>query len=233
MAGKSLLGLGSTVVHRPSGGVPARAAVVFSHGLGDTPHGWAMMTSSMSRALPGVVFVHPQAPTRAVTCNGGMAMPSWMDLAEIPVTPTMADSGRDMEDSVGMIHATVDELVQKEGIPADRVLLAGFSQGGALSLVSFLKYPSKLGGCMVLSGWAAPASNVPSLAAASASKESPVFVGHGDSDGVVIPACGDQVVAILKENNYSVKSESYANMAHSSCGREEQDMLDFFKTTLA
>ena len=233
----SLLKLTSTIVHRPSSGAGAAsgrpsAAVVWTHGLGDTPHGWAMLTQSFARAMPHAIFVHPAAPNLPVSCNMGAVMPSWMDLLNIPVTPGMEDNGRDLDESVAMMHATVDDIVASENIPADRIVLAGFSQGGALSLVSALKYPKKLAGTVVLSGWCPPKADVNALVAASPTKDGKFFIGHGDADGVVVPSCGEEVVKVLKQNGVAVTSEVYPNMAHSSCGKEEKDVLEFLKEVI-
>lgn len=208
---------------------PASAAVVWMHGLGDTPHGWAMLTSSFASALPHTIFVHPSAPSLPVSCNNGAVMPSWMDLLKIPVTPGMEDNGRDLDKSIAMIHATIDDLISSYEITADRIVLAGFSQGAALSLVSALKYPKKLAGAVILSGWCLPKADVNTLVAASPSKDGKFFIGHGDADGVVVPSCGDEVVKVLKLHGCAVTSEVYPNMAHSSCKKEEGDVLGFLK----
>jgi predicted esterase len=130
---------------------PAR--VIFMHGLGDTPHGWAdTLRSAFQEALPHVTFVLPEAPRARVTCNGGMQMTSWMDLHAIPVTPDNYDDEPSLSSSVALVHRLIDRAVES-GIPPERVVVGGFSQGAAMAFLSTLRYPKRLGGCVMLSGW--------------------------------------------------------------------------------
>merc|ERR1712173_178898 len=114
----------------------------------------------------------PCAPEQPVTCNGGMVMTSWMDLLDIPITPVTDDNGKDLPESLMLIHKLIDDLVA-EGISANRIVLGGFSQGGALALAATLKYPKCLAGACVLSGWCLKNLDVPSLAKTSSNKGTP------------------------------------------------------------
>lgn len=138
------------------------------HGLGDTPHGWAdMLREAFRERLPHVTFELPEAPKAPVTCNGGMVMTSWMDLHDIPVMPDAFDDEPTITKSVSIIHAVIDKAVES-GIPPERVVVGGFSQGGAMAFISTMRYPKRLGGCAVLSGWAPFADKEPFAQSANA-----------------------------------------------------------------
>jgi len=130
---------------------PAR--ILFLHGLGDTPHGWAeTLREAFGTRLAYVTFELPEAPKARVTCNGGMVMTSWMDLHDIPVTPGAFDDEPTITRSVEIVHRAVDKAIEG-GIPPERVVIGGFSQGAALAFISTLRYSQRLGGCVMLSGW--------------------------------------------------------------------------------
>ena len=103
-----------------------------------------------------------------------------MDLIEIPIYVKSPDNGKQIDDSVAIVHKIIDEEVAK-GIPSHRIVIGGFSQGGALSLCAALRYPARLGGCCVLSGWALPKQNLATVLDGSANKDTPFLVCHGDS----------------------------------------------------
>lgn len=121
------------------------ATVFLLHGLGDSGSGWKPVASQL-RLGPHVKWVFPSAPTRPITMNGGASMPGWFDLG----TPKQDDAG--IQESVEHVNG----LIQKEidaGIASERIVVAGFSQGGHLALKVALKHPRKLGGCIAMSTW--------------------------------------------------------------------------------
>jgi len=203
--------------------------IVFMHGLGDTPDGWASQMQQMSGRFPHLKWILPCAEKRPVTCNGGSAMTSWMDLKDIPIAPTTPDIGKDIDRSIETIHGIIDAEVAK-GISSERIVVGGFSQGGALAFASSLLYSSRLGGTVVLSGWAPPLKNLPEVLPGSPSKSAKFLVCHGESDQVVLPACGSQLAEILADCDVSLKL--YPRMAHSSCPQEMEDMANFIADVL-
>ncbi|KAJ1619462.1 protein ATH-1 [Pavlovales sp. CCMP2436] len=213
----------STVAH------PAR--VIFMHGLGDTPSGWAdTLRSTFSARVPHVSWALPAAPKAPVTCNGGMVMNSWMDLHEIPVEPGAHDDEAGIGRSVSTVHRAIDEAVAS-GIPAERIVVAGFSQGAAMAFISTLRYPKKLGGCVILSGWPPLINKEPIALSANAKTE--FFIAHGLSDNVVTAECAQLTGEGLSAAGVPARMRLYPGMAHSSCDKEMQDLGEFLAEVLA
>jgi predicted esterase len=203
------------------------ALVVFMHGLGDTPHGWAdTLREAFRERLPHVRFELPEAPRAPVTCNGGAKMTSWMDLREIPVTADAYDDEPTLTASVARIHAVIDA----SGVPPDRVVVGGFSQGAAMAFLSTVRYPHRLGGCAMLSGWPPLASKEPIATCANA--RTPFFVAHGLSDSVVLPECAQFTAETLSAAGTPARLKLYPGMAHSSCDREMVDLAAFLEEVL-
>jgi len=161
----------------PSAGNSAKT-VLWLHGLGDTGAGW-----KGAFRLPGVQFQHPTAPRRPVTCNGGMVGTSWFDLKAIPVMVSEPENPKDMNASVASVHKMLDDLAQSE-TSADNIILGGFSQGGAVSLLAGLSYPKKLGGIISISGWCVNRADVKSWIS-EAGRTTPVLMCCGTGDPVV------------------------------------------------
>mmetsp|Transcript_35776 Transcript_35776/g.95972 ORF Transcript_35776/g.95972 Transcript_35776/m.95972 type:complete len:230 (-) Transcript_35776:399-1088(-) len=206
--------------------------VVWMHGLGDSPRGWSSFCAGLARSMPHLKFVLPEAPVNPVSCNGGARMTSWMDLEEIPIFPESPDNGLHLPESLAIIDAIISDEIAK-GIPSERVVVGGFSQGGAMSLATVVKSERKLGGCAVLSGWALPKQDIPSAVPNSANKDTPFLVCHGESDQVVVAANGPLVAKILKDGGASsVQLHTYPGMPHSSCPKEERDVAAWLSEVL-
>lgn len=174
------------------------AGIVWLHGLGDSGAGWKFIEgelgSSLAKKLGGPVkWLFPTAPTAPVSCNGGHPSTSWMDLEAIPVRPGCKDAKDDIRASLGLVHAQVAAL-EAEGIPASKIAVGGFSQGGAMSLLSTLSYPKKLAGGVVLSGWTTMEDEWGTLINAE-NKPTPIFWGHGADDPVVLAQCQTEGVS--------------------------------------
>ena len=134
------------------------AGVVWLHGLGDSGAGWKFiegeLSSGLTQKLGGAVkWLFPTAPIAPVACNNGFESTSWMNLDSIPVQPGCKDYKEDIKASIALVHAQIESL-ESEGILPEKIVVGGFSQGGALSLLSTLSYPRKLAGGVTLSGWA-------------------------------------------------------------------------------
>ncbi|KZP03945.1 Phospholipase/carboxylesterase [Athelia psychrophila] len=212
------------------------ATVIFVHGLGDSGHGWQPVAEILQRdpALSHIKWVLPHANQQPVTANGGMKMPSWFDIYSF-------DFDSD-EDEAGMLKtsASINALISEEvngDIDANRVILGGFSQGGAMSLLSGLTSERKLGGVAVLSGWL-PLKNKFKAMAVSHAAQTPLFWGHGTSDPLVKFKLGTDSVEFLKSQLGFKQSDnsaagldfhSYAGMAHSSCQEELNDLSAWLK----
>ncbi|KAJ1927906.1 hypothetical protein EC988_010201, partial [Linderina pennispora] len=127
------------------------ASVIFLHGLGDSGHGWAPVAQILSRTLPHVKFILPNAPESPVTLNFGMSMPSWYDIRSLErVTKDEDEAG--MRESMIKVNKIISDEVAA-GISPERIVLGGFSQGGAMTLFTGLQSELKLGGLIVLSAY--------------------------------------------------------------------------------
>eukprot|EP00923_Selenidium_pygospionis_P049485 GHVN01085252.1.p1 GENE.GHVN01085252.1~~GHVN01085252.1.p1 ORF type:complete len:281 (+),score=51.20 GHVN01085252.1:843-1685(+) len=125
------------VIHR--GDPPHSGVVIFSHGLGDTSEGWASMFKQLSRGMPHVKFILPTAPIQRVTLNGGMPMPSWYDIASLDEESRETDNSDGIDESRDRINKIIDHEINENKIPSNRIIVGGFSQGGALSIYTALQ----------------------------------------------------------------------------------------------
>jgi phospholipase/carboxylesterase len=199
------------------------AAVIWLHGLGADGHDFEPIVPEIVR--PGERawrFVFPNAPVRPVTINGGMAMRAWYDLKGL--------DRRAAEDVAGFrdTDASVRQLIAKEvarGIPTNRVVLAGFSQGGAVSLYTAPRYPDKLAGVLALSCYL-PRESAFLAERAPANDATPIFMAHGRADTVLTMSLGTQSRDFLKAQGYAVEWHDYP-MAHAVCAAEIADIREF------
>lgn len=213
-------------VERETAPEPA-ASVVWLHGLGADGYDFDPIVPALR--LPGgpeVRYVFPHAPVRPVTINGGAEMRAWYDIV------TLQRGAHEDEAGIRESAAGVAALIRREaerGIPAHRVVLAGFSQGGAVALHAGLRYPEKLAGIIGLSTY------LPLRAAASefhaANRETPIFMAHGTLDPVVPAVLGEESARLLAESGYEVEFKSYT-MPHSVCPEEVEDIRRWMGRTL-
>jgi phospholipase/carboxylesterase len=163
----------------------ATAAVVWLHGLGADGHDFAPIVPVLR--LPHARFVFPHAPAMPVTINGGFVMPAWYDIRSLDRAPDREDA-----EDIRVSAECIAELLEREidrGIPAERIVLAGFSQGAAMALHVGLRFPERLAGIVVLSGYMV----LPETLAAewnAANRDTPVLFGHGRHDDLVPMASG-------------------------------------------
>ncbi|KAI3330606.1 phospholipase/Carboxylesterase [Ustulina deusta] len=208
------------------------ATVIFLHGLGDTGFGWASAVESWVRRgkLNEVKWVLPHAPRMPITAADGMSMPGWFDLAALNGG---IEDIRGRQDEPGLLRTRdyVNSLIQAEidaGIPTNRIVLGGFSQGGAMALLTGLTAKVKLGGVVGLSCWLPLDSKFPSLVQESdLNHETPVYMAHGTADHVVPTPLGQMSFEALKNQNFPVTMKMYPGMAHSAC-QEELDEVEAF-----
>jgi phospholipase/carboxylesterase len=204
-------------------GSKPNAAVIWLHGLGADGHDFEPIVPEIVR--PGERawrFVFPNAPVRPVTINGGMAMRAWYDLKGL--------DRRAAEDAAGFrdTDTLVRQLIAKEvarGIPTARIVLAGFSQGGAVSLYTVPRYPEKLAGVMALSCYL-PRESTFLAERAAANDATPIFMAHGRADTVLTMSLGVQSRDFLNALGYAVEWHDYP-MAHAVCAAEIADIREF------
>jgi phospholipase/carboxylesterase len=205
------------------------AAVIWLHGLGADGHDFEPVVPEL--VSPGTRawrFIFPNAPVRPVTINSGMRMRAWYDIVGI--------DRRAAEDAAGFADADtkIRELIAREvsrGIPASRIVLAGFSQGGAVSLYMLSRLPEKLAGVVALSCYL-PRQITFAAERAHANDGTPIFMAHGQADGTVPFMLGVKSRDYLLAQGYAVEWHEYP-MAHSVCAEEVAGIREFLPRVLS
>ncbi|MGH8550279.1 MAG: alpha/beta hydrolase [Methylococcales bacterium] len=192
----------------------ADACIIWLHGLGASGHDFEPVVPYLGLpASRAVRFVFPHAPERPVTVNQGYVMPAWYDIAEIAINRSIDHAG--IRASVEQIHQMIDYEIGN-GIPAGRVILAGFSQGGVIALEAGLHCRPRIAGAIGLSTYLADKNAIPK-------GDLPIFLGHGWSDPIVPFVLGQQARDTLVERGYPVEWHQYA-MEHSVSMEEIRDI---------
>jgi phospholipase/carboxylesterase len=205
-----------------------QASIIWLHGLGADGHDFVPLVRELDlKGLPGIRFVFPHAAAIPVTINGGYVMRAWYDI-------TGAELMR-REDEVGLRDSQrdVEALIAREkarGIPASNIVLAGFSQGCAMTLQTGLRHPEKLAGMLCLSGYLPLADKVVHERTEE-SLDTPIFMAHGRQDNVVPIARAEQSRDLLVSMGYQVEWHEYM-MAHTLCLQEVQDISAWLKKVL-
>ena len=192
------------------------AAVIWLHGLGADGSDFVPIVRELDLSgCPAIRFVFPTAPTMPVTINGGYVMRAWYDILEQGLVR------REDEAGLRASQLQIDALIEAEkarGISADRIVLAGFSQGCAMTLQTGLRYPEKLAGLMCLSGYLPLRETVPAERSA-ANQQTPIFMAHGRMDPVVVIERAEKSRDILRDLGYQIEWTEYP-MQHSVCAEE-------------
>lgn len=202
-------------------------SVIWLHGLGADGHDFEPIVPELDLGGRSVRFVFPHAPVRPVTLNGGMPMRAWFDILSLD------RQGRPDEQGIRTSAAQVEALIQKEnarGIPSERIVLAGFSQGGAIALHQGLRRAEGLAGIMALSTYLPLADSLEAEASQAASKI-PLFMAHGRQDPVLPFAWGKQACERLVTGGYAVQWHAY-DMPHAVCAQEINDIGAWLRTVL-
>jgi phospholipase/carboxylesterase len=189
-------------------------AVIWLHGLGADGRDFEPIVPELRLQIP-VRFVFPHAPVRPVTINGGMAMRAWYDI--LGFSRTAAEDTAGIRASAAAVTELIDREVER-GIPTERIVLAGFSQGGAVALHTALREPRALGGVMALSTYL-PLAGLLADERSSANAGLAIFMAHGTGDNVLPLALGETSRRTLEGLGYAVDWHAYP-MAHSVCLEE-------------
>ena len=207
------------------------ASVIWMHGLGADGNDFVPVVNELGLSgAPAVRFVFPHAPMRAVTINNGSVMRAWYDVS---FGDLEGNSRRADEQGVRASQAQIGQLIEREikrGISIKNIVLAGFSQGGAIALHTGLRYPQPLAGVMALSTYLPLAESLPQEAA-PANKTVPVFMAHGTFDPVVPLMMGAGSMTLLTGLGYTVEWHQYP-MQHSVCLEEMQDIGKWLRKAL-
>jgi phospholipase/carboxylesterase len=206
----------------------ADASVIWLHGLGADGHDFEPVVPEL-RLPPalGVRFVFPHAPVRPVTLNMGMRMRAWYDIVQL-------GGGPEDGDGIRASQALTEGLIARErerGVAPGRIVLAGFSQGGAIALHTGLRHAKRLAGILALSTYLPLADSLAAQAGA-ANRDLPIFMAHGRFDDVIPLERARQSRERLESLGYAVAWREYA-MPHSVCGEEIADIAAWLLTRLA
>jgi len=199
-------------------GPKPEASVVWLHGLGADGHDFEAIVPELDLPDCAIRFVFPHAPMQPVSINAGMVMRAWYDIAD----PTLR---RDDEVGVRASQARVEALLAREkqrGTQANRLVLAGFSQGGVIALQTGLRHPERLAGIMALSCYVPLAETLPDEANA-ANRDVPILMAHGTADPIVPFARATRSRDLLKHLGYDVQWHDYI-MQHAVCAQEINDI---------
>ena len=204
------------------------ASVIWMHGLGADGHDFVDVVPELGLpARPGVRFVFPHAPMRPVTINGGYVMRAWYDIRD--------DGGVRREDAAGVraSQKAIEARIAREkerGVPAAAIVLAGFSQGGAMALHTALRHPERLAGVMALS-CSLPLAEALAAEAAPANRDVPIFMAHGTHDPMIPMARALRARETLAGLGYRLEWHEYP-MPHSVCLEEIRDISAWLATVL-
>ncbi len=203
-------------------------SVVWLHGLGADGHDFEPIVPQLVRPdWPAIRFVFPHAPVRAVTINNGVRMRAWYDIKDFDLANRADEAGVDA--SILQVEALVAREVAR-GVPRSRILLAGFSQGGAVALAAGLRSAEPFAGLAALSTYLPSAHKAEATLAPGAASQ-PVFMAHGSQDPVVPYAAGEQSAALLRKLGFAVDWHRYP-MAHAVCAEEIADLGDWMDRRL-
>src|SRR5882724_9689551 len=202
-------------------------AVIWLHGLGADGNDFVPIVRELSLPPLGIRFVFPHAPMRPVTINGGFVMRAWYDIAYQELA--FKEDERGLRDSQKLIEDLIARE-NKRGIPSSRIVLAGFSQGGVITLQAGLRQPKRLAGLMALSAYL-PMSPMVEVERNAASNSVPIFMGHGIADDIVPLALGTMSRDSLIKLGYEVEWHQY-QMPHSVCPEELADIGAWLKRVL-
>ena len=203
-------------------------SVIWMHGLGADGADFVPIVQELDLSgCPGIRFIFPHAPTMPVTINGGYVMRAWYDILGTDLVK------REDEAGLRKSQAAIEALIAQEksrGIAADRIILAGFSQGCAMTLQTGLRHPEKLAGLLCLSGYV-PINATLAAERNAANQNTPIFMAHGRGDPVIPIDRAEKSRDLLKALGYSVEWHEYM-MQHSVCPEEIDDISAWLKRVL-
>ena len=216
------------VIEAQTGDNPT-ATILIMHGLGADGRDFLPIAEQLDLSAVGPVrFLFPSAPHLPVTINGGYAMPAWYDIVGADLTSRQDEAG------MRRSQAAMEAILANEkarGIPAGRIVIAGFSQGCAMALMAGLRHPERLAGIAGLSGYL-PLAELTAAQASAANRDVPIFLAHGTQDNVVLLPRALASRDALAAMGYAVEWHAYP-MAHSVCPEEVADLQAWLLRVLA
>ena len=203
-------------------GAKPEAAVIWLHGLGADGHDFEPIVPEL-RLKKALRFVFPHAPIRPVTINQGMRMRAWYDILQL-------GGGPEDEPGLRASQKITEELIRAQGLPASKIVLAGFSQGGAIVLQTALRYPERLAGVVALSTYLPLAAAV-AAERSDANRDLPMFMAHGQYDDLIPMSRARASREHLEKLGYKIEWHDYP-MPHSVCAPEIADISAFFSKVI-
>ena len=199
---------------------PATASIIWLHGLGADGHDFEPIVAELGENVTrNVRYVFPHAPRIPVTINGGAVMRAWYDIADTDLSNRADESG--VRASAGILEGLIEGELTK-GLPSTRILLAGFSQGGAIALHTGLRFRMPLAGILALSTYL-PLQEAARDERQEANHNIPIFLAHGSQDPVIPLALSEHTRQFLASLNYRLQCHTYP-MPHSVCPEEIRDI---------
>lgn len=213
----------------PSDSSQVSASIIWLHGLGADGYDFEPIANYLLRpdGLPNVRFILPHAPAMPVTRNNGYIMPAWYDVYGI--TPISKEDAAGIATSQQYIKQLIENEIQR-GIPAERIVLAGFSQGGAIALHTALRQPKKIAAILALSTYL-PLQATLNTEINPANANTPIFMAHGIFDDIISLEMAKISRDVLSSHHYPVAWHEY-NMAHSVSNEEIADIEKFLHQVL-
>lgn len=201
-------------------------AVIWLHGLGASGHDFEPIVPGLELlSRPSVRFVFPHAPVRPITINGGASMRAWYDITSVDFESREQDASG-IQESAAAVNLLIEQEIAR-GIPPENIILAGFSQGGAIALYTALVSEHAINGVIALSTYLPLQSEVIPLLN-DTHQQLPVFMAHGVNDDVIALRYGEQSRAVLQASGVPVEWHSYP-MAHNVSPQEVADIADWLK----
>ncbi|MES2636707.1 MAG: dienelactone hydrolase family protein [Pseudomonadota bacterium] len=201
------------------------ASVIWLHGLGADGNDFVPVVNMLN--LPNVRFILPHAPYRKITRNNGYEMRAWYDIYGL--TPISREDATGIQESQSQIESLIAKEINR-GVPANRIVLAGFSQGGAVALHSALRYTQTLAGVIALSTYLPLRANL-TMEKNAANQQTPIFMAHGSDDAVITLETCQLSLNLLQAEHYTINWREYA-MEHSVCAQEIEDIRQFLLTVI-
>ena len=203
-------------------------SIIWLHGLGADGHDFEPVVPMLGLPdTPAIRFVFPHAPFRAVTINGGMTMRAWYDI--VPTAQGFGENAQHVREAEGILRHLIERELSRD-ITAENIIVAGFSQGGAIALQTVLRYSARLGGLVALSTYLPLATTLAEERNPS-NDDIPIFMAHGEFDPLISLSRAQHSRTLLEQLGYAVHWRSYP-MPHSVCAQELVDIGQWLNRVL-
>ncbi|KAI9249177.1 Phospholipase/carboxylesterase/thioesterase [Phascolomyces articulosus] len=205
--------------------------VIWLHGFGDTGAGWLFLVEELGPLFPHIKWILPTAPLKKVEANAGQLTTAWFDIPGFDKSANLKKT-----DSKGMVDSSklVNDLIQTEidsGIPSDRIILGGFSQGCVITLLTGYSTHHKLAGIIGCSGWLGVIEGIENIGTET-NKQTPFLICHGDEDVVVKSKYGQATAKYLNKIGFKAEFKLYPGLGHAAGLQEIEDITSYIRERL-